>query len=397
MTELPVGLAGLILAGIFAAAISSLDSILAALSQTTLSLFKTRKTNPENEKSKVAALEDSRLFWGIALSAFAIELNSLRGNVNVVNLAFGMISYTTGPMLGMFLAALFTPQARTAGIAIGFALSFLLVAYIRPDFYQILINFEILSAKVKGFMGRVGRRPGQTEAYRSLCLGLASHRFHYLGMWPALRKKSKNLNTPSLKTLFPNRKRRSSDPEPLPCLPFQTGGRKKIPSKRQSVFLPNGSASRRHADSGNPHLVVQKEILPCPEAYKLRISPNGITIAASQKTGIFRALTTLSQLMEGEPSPGSLPCIEVKDGPVLVRRGFMLGVSRCKVPTMKTIFGLIDLLAELRFNELQLYAEHTFAFRGHETVWKDASPLTGEEIRKSTSTARSASSNWFPT
>ena len=50
-------------------------------------------------------------------------------------------------MLGMFLAALFTPQARTAGIAIGFALSFLLVAYIRPDFYQILINFEILSAK----------------------------------------------------------------------------------------------------------------------------------------------------------------------------------------------------------------------------------------------------------
>ena len=40
VTELPVGLRGLILAGIFAAAISSLDSILAALSQTTLSLFR---------------------------------------------------------------------------------------------------------------------------------------------------------------------------------------------------------------------------------------------------------------------------------------------------------------------------------------------------------------------
>ena len=147
VTELPVGLRGLILAGIFAAAISSLDSILAALSQTTLSLFNTRKTNPENDKAKLLYSRILVFFWGIALSAFAIELNSLRGNVNVVNLAFGMISYTTGPMLGMFLAALFTPQARTAGIAIGFALSFLLVAYIRPDFYQILINFEILSAK----------------------------------------------------------------------------------------------------------------------------------------------------------------------------------------------------------------------------------------------------------
>ncbi|MEM7699250.1 MAG: hypothetical protein AAF236_12700, partial [Verrucomicrobiota bacterium] len=39
VTEMPVMLRGLILAGIFAAAISSLDSILAALSQTTLSLF----------------------------------------------------------------------------------------------------------------------------------------------------------------------------------------------------------------------------------------------------------------------------------------------------------------------------------------------------------------------
>ena len=62
VTELPVGLRGLILAGIFAAAISSLDSILAALSQTTLSLFKTRKTNPENEKAKLLTRGFSSFF-----------------------------------------------------------------------------------------------------------------------------------------------------------------------------------------------------------------------------------------------------------------------------------------------------------------------------------------------
>ena len=51
VTELPVGLRGLILAGIFAAAISSLDSILAALSQTTLGLFK-RKDGKDAERKQ---------------------------------------------------------------------------------------------------------------------------------------------------------------------------------------------------------------------------------------------------------------------------------------------------------------------------------------------------------
>ena len=107
-TTLPVGLRGLILAGIFAAAISSLDSILAALSQTTLSIIK-KKEELQDPDNRVQLLKLSRLLvvgWGIGLSIFAIGLDSLRGNVNMVVLAFGMISYTTGPLLGMFLAAL---------------------------------------------------------------------------------------------------------------------------------------------------------------------------------------------------------------------------------------------------------------------------------------------------
>ena len=123
VTELPVGLRGLILAGIFAAAISSLDSILAALSQTTLSLLK-QKSGEDSEKQRLFLSRMLILVWGILLSAFAVELDSLRGKVNVVVLAFGMISYTTGPMLGMFLASIFTPQARVRGLAFGFILSF---------------------------------------------------------------------------------------------------------------------------------------------------------------------------------------------------------------------------------------------------------------------------------
>jgi len=136
----------LILAGIFAAAISSLDSILAALSQTTLSLVRDRKDAKEStEKGDLFLSRLLVLIWGILLAAFAVELDGLRGKVNVVVLAFGMISYTTGPMLGMFLAALLTPKASARGLSLGFALSFALVAYLRPDFYQILLNFDLLN------------------------------------------------------------------------------------------------------------------------------------------------------------------------------------------------------------------------------------------------------------
>lgn len=64
------------------------------------------------------------------------------------------------------------------------------------------------------------------------------------------------------------------------------------------------------------------------------------------------------------------------------RRGLMLDISRNRVPTMSCLKQLIDALARLRYNELQLYTEHTFAYREHRVVWQDASPMTAAEIRE---------------
>jgi hypothetical protein len=59
----------------------------------------------------------------------------------------------------------------------------------------------------------------------------------------------------------------------------------------------------------------------------------------------------------------------------------MLDISRDKVPTLDTIYALVDRLASWKVNQLQLYSEHTFAYRRHETVWRAASALTADEIR----------------
>ena len=70
------------------------------------------------------------------------------------------------------------------------------------------------------------------------------------------------------------------------------------------------------------------------------------------------------------PPPAAVPAL-----------GFMLDVSRGRVPTMPALFRLADRLRLLGFAQLQLYVEHTFAFPGHEDAWRGASPLTAEEIR----------------
>ena len=61
-------------------------------------------------------------------------------------------------------------------------------------------------------------------------------------------------------------------------------------------------------------------------------------------------------------------------------RAYMLDISRDRVPTMKTLREIVDLLERCRYNQLQLYTEHTFAYREHSVVWEDADPMTAAEI-----------------
>jgi len=115
------------------------------------------------------------------------------------------------------------------------------------------------------------------------------------------------------------------------------------------------------------------------ECFHLTTGPEVARLAAGDASAVLHAARTLRQLRQ--PDDPTLPCLTVVDGPALPVRGFMLDVSRGKVPTMAELLRLVSALAELRANQLQLYVEHTFAFPGHEDAWRDASPLTAAQIR----------------
>ena len=146
VNALPVGLSGLILAGIFAAAISSLDSILAALSQTTLSLI----YSPEKNQTTLSAkqlMNRSRflvVIWGIVLTGFTLLL-SVAQNIPILPLAFGMTTYTVGPMLGIFVCSILG-KGSFRGLLTGCLISFLAVLFVQTDIWNLLIKMDLLTA-----------------------------------------------------------------------------------------------------------------------------------------------------------------------------------------------------------------------------------------------------------
>ena len=114
------------------------------------------------------------------------------------------------------------------------------------------------------------------------------------------------------------------------------------------------------------------------ESYRLVITHDGIELAGRDAAGIFYGVMTLVQLVQ--TSGRELPALQIEDWPDFPARGVMLDISRDKVPTMDTLYHLIDLLASWKINQFQLYTEHTFAYQNHRAVWEHASPLTAEDI-----------------
>lgn len=131
LTVIPPGVSGLIIAGIFAAAISSLDSILAALSQTSMSAYYL----PWREKQLAkagripAAREDwaedrrtvlvSRLVvvsWGVLLCLMAYVAHlAAHYYDHLLGLALSMAGYVGGGLMAGFFLALFAQRLNING------------------------------------------------------------------------------------------------------------------------------------------------------------------------------------------------------------------------------------------------------------------------------------------
>jgi hexosaminidase len=118
----------------------------------------------------------------------------------------------------------------------------------------------------------------------------------------------------------------------------------------------------RPAGTGTGLVVRLDPTVGGPEAYHLRVTPDGVELRASSVDGIRHGTQTLRQLLpdaawRSAPPPGTrwiLPCGEVSDAPALAWRGGMLDVSR-HFFGKHTVMRYVDLFAMHRLNRLHLH------------------------------------------
>ena len=114
------------------------------------------------------------------------------------------------------------------------------------------------------------------------------------------------------------------------------------------------------------------------DSFSMKITPEETQILGTNERSSVYAIRLLGEF--ATMGGGEVPTGIIEDGSVIEDRGYMLDVSRGRIPRKHQFIRLLDYLSLLRYNHLELYFEHTFAYKNHETVWKDWSPLSSEDI-----------------
>ena len=137
--EMPVGIAGLMIAAILAAAMSNLSAALNALASTSVVDFYLPRHPETSQPRRIKLSRAMTLFWALVLSVLAILS---RGGGHVVELGLSIASVLSGAMLGVFLLGTLTRRANEsgtiAGMVAGCVVNLLLWLQPRPIAFSIL-------------------------------------------------------------------------------------------------------------------------------------------------------------------------------------------------------------------------------------------------------------------
>jgi SSS family solute:Na+ symporter len=126
VNELPVGVVGLVIAAMLAAAMSS---SLNALASTTLTDFYQPLVAPD--KSEAHYMKASRIltaFWGAVQIVAAFYM--IGKDKRIVDTVLAIASFTNGPILGLFLLGTLTRRVRQAGALAGVLTGIVVITYV---------------------------------------------------------------------------------------------------------------------------------------------------------------------------------------------------------------------------------------------------------------------------
>jgi SSS family transporter len=124
LQQFPAGLVGLVMVGLFAAAMSSLDSVINSLSAVSLRDVVQRVfVKDMTVEKEVIWSRALTVFWGVLCVGFAFYVENIADSIIVAVNKIG--SLTNGSILGVFLLGLLTKRGNSTGAIVGMILGVL--------------------------------------------------------------------------------------------------------------------------------------------------------------------------------------------------------------------------------------------------------------------------------
>ena len=124
LNQLPVGLVGLIIAAVFASAMSSIDSLLNSMTTVfATDLYRHHHKEGTGELTVKQSMLLS-LFFGVII-VLVVLLGFGHTVTSVIDVVGSYISFFAGPSLGAFILAMLTTRANDKGTALGFVIGFI--------------------------------------------------------------------------------------------------------------------------------------------------------------------------------------------------------------------------------------------------------------------------------
>lgn len=122
--EMPMGVAGLLVAAILAAAMSNLSAALNSLSSATVVDFYMGWRPEAGDRERILVSRASTAVWAVVLFAIAVYTVKAGGKGNVVELGLSIASVAYGCLLGVFLLGTLTKRATQGGAIMGMVIGF---------------------------------------------------------------------------------------------------------------------------------------------------------------------------------------------------------------------------------------------------------------------------------
>ncbi len=145
LREMPAGLTGLMMAGLFAAGLSSVNSTLNAMSATLIEDFYKPWRQEKSESHYVAMGRLAVVLWGVAIGAVGCLsiVWSQSEHSSLLDFALGVMAYAYAGLVAVFISALCTRRGCAVSALAAFVTGILVVTILQPGVWGSLTRLVI--------------------------------------------------------------------------------------------------------------------------------------------------------------------------------------------------------------------------------------------------------------